>query len=686
MNKKVLLLPLIALLNTNFANAAQPKHVAVPPESINQQKLPNAENKGLLSHSTMIPIRSSNHQTLNNANSVNTQEVIKNIYFDGQASNPLIFLSPNSEEWKITATSPSGKLLIDEIKDTNSSLKTKDIQIGGQIFAGKSISLPASSEGIWRVKLTKQNKSNTQSAIRGNENNHAPEGYLTFKGDKQFKLYSYLDNNFTTKDSNINIVAYMIDTNDLDPSSKKPNKKQALQSSINRAFVDIVTPSKKHLSVVLTDDGLNGDKLAGDGLFSAKIPTDETGVYTSQVQVEGIRPDGVRFSRTTTDLYPIEEASFRFTNTAANLKQLNDSRSLISIPVKQLTSVQSVYMSAEIWGTSKKGSPQSAAWVGGLASPISIDNQTHLQLSLDNRWLKRKGLQAPYSLKSVRLQNGSTNVPIAEKNYLPLNVSLQHAAFINNKTTSKFSANIDNNEIVPEMLTGNAPTNFSPLSYTSGTGSKLLLVHGYCSDKVWNTSNFTNSAEFQDYNKNRSHDDFAQRIISFGSAYNSYGIVAHSQGGAAALHMYARYWTGLDNATGGQLIQSVGTPYRGTALAGNLAALGDVFGIGCGVNTDLTYSGAANWLATVPSWARSKVDYYTTSFTDKWWRYDYCHLATDLFLDDPEDGTTEKWAGQLSGGVNKGHKTGWCHTNGMRDTAQFKDSSRNSSMNSRAAR
>ena len=225
-----------------------------------------------------------------------------------------------------------------------------------------------------------------------------------------------------------------------------------------------------------------------------------------------------------------------------------------------------------------------------------------------------------------------------------------------------------------------------PISYTSGTGSKLLLVHGYCSDKAWSTSNFTNSAEFQDYDQNRSHDDFARRIISFGSPYNSYGIVAHSQGGAAALHMYSRYWTGLDNATGGQLIQSVGTPYQGTALAGNLAALGDVFGIGCGVNTDLTYSGAANWLSTIPSWARSRVDYYTTSFTDKWWRYDYCHLATDLLLDDPEDGTTEKWAGQLSGGVNKGHKTGWCHTNGMRDTAQFKDSSRNSSMNSRAAR
>jgi hypothetical protein len=134
------------------------------------------------------------------------------------------------------------------------------------------------------------------------------------------------------------------------------------------------------------------------------------------------------------------------------------------------------------------------------------------------------------------------------------------------------------------------------------------------------------------------------------------------------------------------LIQSVGTPYQGTALAGNLAVLGQIFGAGCGKNTDLTYSGAANWLATIPSWARSEVDYYTTSFKDRWWAYDYCHLATDLLLDDPEDGTTEKWSGQLAGAANMGHKTGWCHTTGMRDPAQTRDSSRNSSMSNRAAR
>ena len=132
------------------------------------------------------------------------------------------------------------------------------------------------------------------------------------------------------------------------------------------------------------------------------------------------------------------------------------------------------------------------------------------------------------------------------------------------------------------------------------------------------------------------------------------------------------------------MIQSVGTPYQGTALAGSLAAIGDIFGVGCGSQSDLTYSGASSWLSGIPTWARSQVHYYTTSFEDKWWRYDYCHLGSDLLLGDPEDGTTEKAYGQLSGGNNRGHTTKECHTTGMRDPPQCNNYNRNQNMNTNA--
>ncbi len=104
---------------------------------------------------------------------------------------------------------------------------------------------------------------------------------------------------------------------------------------------------------------------------------------------------------------------------------------------------------------------------------------------------------------------------------------------------------------------------------------------------------------------------------------------------------------------------------------------------GCGYNDDITEDGARRWLADIPYWARSKVHYYTTSFKDNWWSYDYCDWATDIILDDPDDGAVEKGRGQLPGGNSAGHKEGWCHTTGMDEPAQYRDYSRNVQMNGR---
>jgi pimeloyl-ACP methyl ester carboxylesterase len=108
---------------------------------------------------------------------------------------------------------------------------------------------------------------------------------------------------------------------------------------------------------------------------------------------------------------------------------------------------------------------------------------------------------------------------------------------------------------------------------------------------------------FHDVRESRSHDEFARLLDAFGDAnYDNAGcsIIAHSQGGAAALHLYTYYWSCLDDAGNVRLIQSVGTPYQGTPLAGNIALLGNIFGVGCGYNYDLTYNGAAGWLSGIP--------------------------------------------------------------------------------------
>jgi hypothetical protein len=299
-----------------------------------------------------------------------------------------------------------------------------------------------------------------------------------------------------------------------------------------------------------------------------------------------------------------------------------------------------------------------------------------VSLTLDSRWLAQTGEAKSFFLKSVRLQSPDNSVVLgtAERLDLPGGVRATGLA--------KSFAGI----ITEEMRQGVRPAK----NVNEAVGGKLMLVHGYCSGDAWGAAasagQFTDYVKFLDLNRNRTHDQFAQLIRNFGSTLPSFGIVAHSQGGAASLHLYTYYWSGLDYATGTRLIQSVGTPYQGTALAGNLALLGQIFGAGCGANTDLTYAGAASWLANIPSWARAKVYYHTTSFSDVWWRYDYCNVATDPFLSDPDDGVVERAYAQLSGAFNLGHKTGWCHTSGMRDPAQTNDASRNAGMNVNAAR
>jgi pimeloyl-ACP methyl ester carboxylesterase len=647
----------LATLSSLPAVAAHYKHVSVAPADMAQQALPAVQSKSLFSHSTMLPI---------NLSDLGNKEFIEQkLNLDGDINSPIVLLSPQAEQFTMKITDPRGKVVYDE-NVLGAASTISQIQVGPQAFSGKQFTLKDTQPGQWTVSLK------FKGDINQLRNNKDTLGYLLFKGNSEFQAVSYLDSNFTTKDANINIVAYMTDVADSRGDRNKMLSGEPSLGAIDSAIATVKSPSGKQYRVELNDSGINGDKLAGDGKYSAKMPTGELGIYTNQVQFKGHHANGTAFSRTTTDIYPIAAKSHEFTNAPALITKVQGTKAKITVPVKQLAQGVEVHLSAQLWGTDSNGDLKPAAWIGGIAES-SNKGANKLGLNFDTRWLSRAGLQAPYSLKNVRLQTADGNVPLAQKTQIKVK------AFGLNTNQSLDG---QSQEITQDMLMGKAP---APQA-ASAVGGKLLLVHGYCSGQAWLESHFSGAVEFKDYKQNISHNTFAQRVRDFGAAYPSFGVVAHSQGGAASLELYSKYWSGLDYASSGNLIQSVGTPYQGTALAGNLAALGDVFGAGCGKNTDLTYSGASNWLSTIPSWAKAKVHYYTTSFTDNWWSYDYCHLATDMFLDDPEDGTTEKWSGQLSGANNKGHKTGQCHTSGMRDPSQTRNTSRNSTMNSNAAR
>lgn len=340
----------------------------------------------------------------------------------------------------------------------------------------------------------------------------------------------------------------------------------------------------------------------------------------------------------------------------------------IEISFNDAISDDRTIVAAEVWGRSDTGMVP-VCWLARVCDrnrSLLLDPATIQAAGVDSRTIE---------LRQIRVHDVDSMVPtqIIDRLATPIGPGLL-------PNTAKQPPS------TPILITNNSAANTS--RGTLPGGHRLLLVHGYCSDgNPFTTSHFTGDvAVFHDPAVSRSHDTFAMEIMAQAAQMKSFGVAAHSQGAMAALHLYTFYFSGLDWARGDRLIQSVGAPYQGTALAGNAAVLGDIFGFGCGENTDMSYTGAANWLSLIPTSSRQQVWYYTTSFEDRPFAFDYCNIITDLLLSDPDDGVIERDRGQLSGATNMGHVEGWCHTTGMRDPAQCTDASRNSTINARARR
>lgn len=344
------------------------------------------------------------------------------------------------------------------------------------------------------------------------------------------------------------------------------------------------------------------------------------------------------------------------------------------------------FVAAEVWA--REGDDvRPVCWIASVSPIATGERGKRIGLVLDRRWLlaERVSPAATLELRNVRLHDRDSWGLLDVIDAIPIGPA----------AVASVEAPFDLRELERGRGGGHRVAMTlaqEPVADDAAPGNhSLLIVHGYCSSGVtFPPAQFTGPVGvFFDPNQAISNDAFAQTLAAYGSQYKSYGVVAHSQGGLASLHLFTFYWSGLDwarpNATGGdRLIQSVGSPYQGTPLAGNLAVLGQIFGAGCGSVTDMTPDGATAWLSTIPTWARQEVWYWTTSFPSG--AFNYCNFLSGLFLTDPEDGVVEKTRGQLPGANNMGHVTGWCHTTGMSYPAQYNDASRNAQMNAEAAR
>ena len=422
---------------------------------------------------------------------------------------------------------------------------------------------------------------------------------------------------------------------------------------------------------------------APDGGHVAMFAPDEPGDWTVRSVLQVVDSNGIPRFRTTQQLLKVLPREVRFTGPIRG-SQLEDGRLELTIPVDLLPAPEvggprRAAVACELWGTDRKGAQVPVCWISRMHELPASGGANSIALRADPRWLALAEVDpATLEVRELRVHDARGFV------------LLDHQPRPEFLLTDSVQLPDAPKKVDHSMCAGRAPEPVSAHSASTTAsvgGHVLLLSHGYCTDQFpFRVSNFSGDIElFEDYGSNLSNDEFALRFESYGRSFKSMGIVGHSQGGHAATHLYTFYWSALDWPTGGRRIQGVGVPWLGTALAGNAAVLGEVFGIGCGVVYDLTYDGSSAWLSFIPSWVRQETWYWTTSFEDGWF-YDYCQIVTDLLLSDPDDGTVEQYAGQLSGGNNQGHKTGWCHTRLMRDPPQCKDADRNVVMDQEASR
>ena len=651
MNKiKLLGISVSIILSTSVIHAENmpiPKQLAGPAEEIELMQKSSPAETAIISKHAMIPVSLT-------ANGNGQQTWNKNILIDGENPKALLF-SPDKETWQLNI-----KSLTAEKSMSSSSVsfyqRETEFGMGSEKFPATQYELENIKSGRYEFGIS-------------SEMNAAAEGYLLISSDSPYRLKSFANTHGALVGESINLSALAM-TDDSEFTVVKNDFQM-----INSSYLMVTAPDGQTKEINMFDDGLLTDKAASDGTFNAGFIAEQVGLYQVQVVSQGISPSGKPFYRTAEHIIPVIESDLELHSKQVVGEYSEGNKINLDIDISTSADEGRYRVYAEVWGTESNGKTNQSSAVSWL-STIAELNDGKIKLQLDDRWLLTKDVQAPFELKNIRFEDTSHYITMLNVESLPLQLPA-----VSNKSASDYDG-----ELYESMLKGDKPKALKTVN--KAAGGKLMLVHGYCSGDAWGPvqSQFSNSVKFTDFNQNRSHDAFARLIDTYGDNFPSFGVVAHSQGGAASLHLYTYYWSGLDNAGSGRLIQSVGTPYQGTPLAGNLAALGNIFGVGCGYNSDLTTSGASAWLSGIPTWARSKVNYYTTSFTDKWWRYDYCNVASDLILSDPEDGTTEKSRGQLSGAVNRGHRTGQCHTEGMRDMAQTRDSSRNSSMSAYAAR
>jgi len=447
--------------------------------------------------------------------------------------------------------------------------------------------------------------------------------------------------------------------------------------------MNVMFPDGRKITVPMHDDGLHTDVLADDGIYGGIFEALLPGQYVAQSVFKGTTADGVAFQRSAQHSFHVVRPKITLTGLAEVEYKEEDKYFYFYIDVDTKATAPeeaTVKAYAEVWGTDASGVNYApVAWVQAMVDPVHTPgDQAFITLQLHEDWVHKAGVTPPFQLRGAWIMDRDWNVVLSERSAIFVeSIAVKNSFRLNNRRAIS---------VTEEMLFGPRPASLRNTTKLTAAQGKIILVHGYCAaQNEFPLSQFDNSVHFEDFKQSRSTDEFALKIKAFGDQFPAFSVVGHSHGGLASLHLHTYYWSNMENSANGRLIQSVGSPYYGSGIAGNLAVIGIIFGIGCGKNNDLTYDGAGKWAAGIPASTAADVYYYTTQYRNSLFGA-YCVYGASLALFSPNDGTTELAKAQLKGANDAGHKFEWCHTTGMAYPNQCTDADRNREMNSLAAR
>eukprot|EP00043_Microstomoeca_roanoka_P019637 m.224197 g.224197 ORF g.224197 m.224197 type:complete len:791 (+) comp17030_c7_seq6:65-2437(+) len=687
---------LLLLAGVAVKATVTPKMLGGSPAEFQRHAIPDAANSALFQSSAIMMV---NFQEQDDSLwSYSTPVVV-----DSDSLFQISIMSPLLADMEVALVDPEGNQVDIEAhkNETFWPVGDSDSELRAYIY---SFEQPATGTYQLTVVLNDMTKDEFARRTRKSRVGSSNHGIIVVWNESDDEIFSQLNSYMDMrKDDTMGFQArmYAVSSNPV-LTKNKGFVPTAVRDVVSAAKLQVYFPNGTILQEDMHDDGLHNDEFAADGVYGGNFLADAAGSYLVQTVLSGQRSDGRPFYRTATHSVRVVPRSLELTGDVSMSVDLTTQRLTFDLGVRELEVLESERDLAgryrayfELYGKSLvTGQEVPIAWSSAIVTPVSNSNgDSFVSLEVDMGWLVEALALGPFTLKNVYVQEVNTFIPVTTMSAINTPLTAVRDADL---WQAFVTANATHDGTITEkMRFGVRPQWLNDLkanNVSSETG-KLVLVHGYCSGgNPWKRTSevWTEAVYFEDPKQSRSHDTFAQLIVEFAQeqGLTSYGLLGHSQGGFASVHVYQYYWSGVDNSEGERKLQSVGTPYQGNSGAGFWAdILNSLVEDGCDSQEDLTRDGAQLWLTGVSEHVASNMYYYTSQY-DKGGLLGkgYCNLLTNAVLKSPNDGVTENDYAHLDGANFMGNTLGQCHIDGMNWPAVYDDVDRNRIMNELAAR